>query len=423
MISAGDWLKYPIMSSIDWQNGQYTVPGTDPSAPSFRVTVTADWGALWDYETLMQEDSLAVYGDLLPIFRASDLNLVNVECALGEKGAPIKKGGPNLRGADGTVRALTEVPFHIGCLANNHIMDFGPESLEETIQILREAGVKTVGADMNGEDAGKPLVETVKGTTLGIINCAEGEGCASINGGPGAHPFDVPALQKQIAALKAEVDVVLVVFHGGREYAPMPPIYVVDGLRQLAEAGADVVVGHHPHVPQGIEIHNGVPIFYSQGNFVFRWADTRGENRRFVNSGYIVHLDFADKKLAGFALTPYLMKTEGVFQLQGEDKARLLADLEKVSGLLANPVAVQDCWNAFVDKVGINGMKATVNTMMNIFDTDEEEAAAKFHNLFFCPAHRELYLDGLKRSSKGTLGDSPQWAKDLVHQWGNEELS
>ena len=71
------------MTSIDWQNGQYTAPGTDPSAPSFRVTVTSDWGALWDYETLMQEDALAVYGDLLPLFRKSDLNLVNVECALG----------------------------------------------------------------------------------------------------------------------------------------------------------------------------------------------------------------------------------------------------------------------------------------------------------------------------------------------------
>jgi hypothetical protein len=102
------------MSTINWKNGVYKAPGTENSKSTFRVTIGADWGALWDYADVMQRDPLAVYGDLLPLFRESDLNIVNVECALGEKGAPIKKGGPNLRGADGTVRALSEVPIHVG---------------------------------------------------------------------------------------------------------------------------------------------------------------------------------------------------------------------------------------------------------------------------------------------------------------------
>ena len=73
----------------------------------------------------------------------------------------------------------------------------------------------------------------------------------------------------------------LVIFHGGREYAPCPPPYVVNALRRFARAGACAVVAHHPHVPQGIEIVEGVPIAYSQGNFVFRWAETRSDDQYF----------------------------------------------------------------------------------------------------------------------------------------------
>jgi poly-gamma-glutamate synthesis protein (capsule biosynthesis protein) len=407
---------------MDWNKGSYCASGTEKQESTFRITIGADWGALWDYTDLMQKDPLAVYGDLLPLFRQSDLNIVNVECALGKKGAPIKKGGPNLRGADGTERALSEVPFHIGCLANNHIMDFGPESLEETINILHSAGVQTVGAGLNGKEAARPLIVQMKNATLGIINCAEGEACASIDGGPGTHPFDVLALQEQIRELKKTVDAVLVIFHGGREYAPVPPPYIIKGLRRLAEAGACAVIAHHPHVPQGVEIHQGVPIAYSQGNFVFRWADTRQSYRYFVSTGYLVHLDFAGKVLSELSLTPYRMKADGVFALQGEEKTQLLRELEQVSALLADERKSRQAWDAFVDNMGQDGMRNLLQNLVNQFDDDPDGAAARLHNIFFCPAHRELYLNGLKRISHGELGDSPQWAKDLVADWANRDL-
>lgn len=410
------------MTTIDWKNGSYKAPNTQGKNSDFRVTVASDWGALWDYTQLMQDDPIAVYGDLLPLFRESDLNLVNVECALGELGEPIRKAGPALRGAKGTERALTEAPFQVGCLANNHIMDFGPESLRETIGILHGAGVKTVGAGMNSEEAAKPLIVEMKGATLGIINCAEGEACASIAGGPGAHPFDVPALKEQVRDLKEKVDAVLVVFHGGREYAPVPPPYVVDGLRQLAEAGATAIIGHHPHVPQGVEVHQGVPIAYSQGNFVFHWGDTRDDHRYYVSAGYLVHLDFAGKELAEFSLTPYRMKREGVFALQGEEKTELLQKVEQVSELLSDPKKIEQAWNAFVDHYGHEFYFTRLSAHEEQAKEDLALASARLHNLFFAPAHRELYLNALKRLSKEEFGDSPQWAKDLVEEWGKRPL-
>jgi poly-gamma-glutamate synthesis protein (capsule biosynthesis protein) len=182
------------------------------------------------------------------------------------------------------------------------------------------------------------------------------------------------------------------------------------------------VIAHHPHVPQGVEIHNGVPIAYSQGNFVFRWADTREDYRYFVSTGYLVHLDFAGKVLSGFSLTPYRMKADGVFALQGDDKTQLLNELEQVSQLLKDDTNTQQAWNAVVDKQGEEYLKNLLQNTLNLFDKDSETAAARLHNIFFCPAHREQMMNGMKRISHGELGDSPEWAKELVEDWATRKL-
>jgi poly-gamma-glutamate synthesis protein (capsule biosynthesis protein) len=404
------------MSTINWTNG--TCRLSDTSSPTARITIASDWGPLWKYEQPMRDSSLGVYGDLLPILRKADLNIVNVECVLGDAGEPIGKPGPNLRGDAQAVRSLVDVPFHVATLANNHTLDFGPKGLRQTIHLLQEAGLKTVGAGMSGEEAARPLVMDLKGKKLGLLNCSEGEACCSLNNRPGSHGFDVPALVRQVQDLKRRTDAVLVIFHGGREHAPMPPVYVVDALRQMADAGASAVIAHHPHVPQGIEIHNGVPIFYSQGNFIFN----HDRPEYFQNIGYLVHLDFDGATLARWEITPYRMTDDKVVQLQGSERERLLGDLKHVSDLLADPKAVEQAWDAFVDQLGESGLRHTLETFVQLWSDDAPLAAARLHNLFFCPAHRNAYLNGLKRLSRGELGNSPLWAKDLVKDWTRRQL-
>jgi poly-gamma-glutamate synthesis protein (capsule biosynthesis protein) len=402
------------LNSFDWKTGACEISAA-PKQNLTRVTVASDWGALWDYETLILTDPLAVYGDLLPLFSSSALNLVNVECALGENGAPIRKGGPNLRAPRQAVQALT--PFQVACLANNHIMDFGPESLCETIGILHNAGLQTVGAGMDGAAAREPFHVQIKNTSLAVVNCAEGESCASLQNGPGANPFDIDATEKQIVALKRAGNSVLVVFHGGREYAPCPQPYTVEAMRRFADAGACAVIVHHPHVPQGIEIHNNAPIAYSQGNFVFRWVDTRNNDAYFGNHGYLAHLDFDGNELIRFSITPYEMKREGVYQLSGEARTHLMQKLQRVSELLSTPDTVEIMWNAFVDEFGETAMKSQLQSLLNCMDEDTPLGAARLHNIFYCAAHREQYLNGLRRLSQDTLGDSSDWARELVREW------
>jgi poly-gamma-glutamate synthesis protein (capsule biosynthesis protein) len=408
------------MKNFDWNTGAYRAHETQEKA-TFRITVASDWGALWDYEPIMQREPLEVYGDLLPLFLDSDLNIVNVECGIGTQGAPILKGGPNLRSTPGAIDCLTKVPFHVACLANNHSMDFGPESLHETIALLNGAGIKTVGAGMNGAEATQPLRLNMNGATLAIVNCAEGEACASLNNGPGSHPFDIEDVARQIRELRQQGDAVVVIFHGGREYAPVPPPYVVDGLRRFVAAGADAIIGHHPHVPQGIEIYEGVPIAYSQGNFVFRWAQRDG-NLYASNTGYLTHLDFVGKELTRFSITPYRATPQGLRLLPEREKPQLLQELKHRSEPLADPMKLQQVWDAFVDVHGADGMFGLLESLSQRAGTDSCRSAAIFHNLFYSPAHRELYLNGMKRLSRGELGNSPQWARDLVQDWATRAL-
>ncbi|WP_158301965.1 CapA family protein [Paenibacillus mesophilus] len=378
-----------------------------------RLTIGSDWLPSRGYELKSGDDPLSVYGDLLPLLRNSDLNVINVETTLGSHGQPIPKAGPNFRAEESAVRSLTAVPFHIACMANNHIMDYGPESLRRTLEVLREAGLKTVGAGLTGEEAARPLHIEIGGITAAIINCGEGEACCSIDNGPGANGFKLPELTRQIRHEKTRSDHVLVIFHGGREYAPMPPEYVVDGLREMAEAGASAVIAHHPHVPQGIEIHNGVPIVYSQGNFVF-WQD---DDAFYKHTGYLVHLDVHKSGISKLEISPYVIERNGLSLMTGQLKAGFLQTLRTVSELLADPHSVRAVWNAFVDSVGLTGMKRNLEALLADMAGNTETSAARLHNLFFTPAHRELFMNGLKRASRGELGDSPEWAKTLVSHW------
>lgn len=407
----------------NWKEGSWTAePGAERTA---RITIAADWMPLRAYESVIASSPLAVYGDLLPIFRDSDFNVVNVESTLGTCGAPHSLFGrnpqnaPPFRAAESTVRSLSEAPFHAACLANNHIMDFGAEGLERTLQVLRGAGLSTVGAGMTGEEASRPLFAYAAGARLAILNCAEGEWSCSVDNGPGAYGFEVADITRKVQALRQEADLVLVIYHGGREYVPAPPVYIVKRLRAIAEAGASAVVAHHPHVPQGIEIYGGVPIVYSQGNFVF-WQEN---DLYYRHVGYLVHLDIGRERIAGMQITPYLIERTGLSAMRGEEKSSFLNTLHAVSGLLAQPDDIRSVWNAFADQVGLPGMIQMLKSGMNAIEADERKGAGQLLNAFFTPAHSEFYIDGFRRAAGGQLGDSPEWAKAWVHHWHHYSLA
>jgi len=404
--------------AIDWRTGTWRAEGA-AGGRSGRLTVASDWGPRGlAYEPHLLARPEGIYGDLLPLLRESDLNLVNVESVLGTAGAPILKGGPNLRGDEGTIRALTAVPLHVACLANNHALDYGPGGLAHTLSVLQRAGLRTVGAGLTGEEAARALTVTAGEVQVGVIDCAEGEEARSRDGGPGVNGLDVPRIERQVAALKREADLVLAIFHGGREYTPVPPPYVVRDLRQIADAGADAIVAHHPHVPQGIEVHNGVPIAYSLGNFVF-WQES---DYFYQRAGYLFHLDLAGTRVAGFSLSPYLLQPEGLVLMQGQVREAFLQDLARVSEVLQDPQGVLAVWDAFIAYNG--GAEEYWRSLIPHIEglaSDPAQHAPGLLNRLVTPAHRELYVRSLRRLLEGEP-PPPEWSRELVARWRTRRM-
>lgn len=399
---------------INWSEGKWQADAAD-SDSDFRISVAGDWAPLRKYEKLMLAEPEGIYGDLLENIRRSDLRIVNVEAVLGDAGEPGAKDGPNLRADAGTVRCLEAGQFHIACLANNHCLDYGREGLARTMELLRASGMETVGAGLDSDEVARPLAYTAAGRTITVINCTEGEESRARDGGAGAYGLVSADVEKQIAEAKESSDIVLVIFHGGRERAPVPPPYVVDDLRRFADAGADAVIGHHPHVPQGIEIHNGVPIFYSLGNFMFLFEN----DHLFQQVGYLTHLDFGEKGLAGFEITPYLVLPWGMKAAAGELRGTILRGLHGVSDLLVDPQAIRDAWDAFID-VDFGGTDGQIDLLARHIETyrsDPARGSQLLLNLFYTPGHRELFIRGLGRTARREPVNTPQWAKDLVARW------
>lgn len=270
---------------------------------------------------------------------------------------------------------------------------------------------------MHQAEIERPVLPGVHGVRVAIINCAEGESGRSIYGEPGVYGMDAAKVGQQIRDLKAndQADVVVVIFHGGREYSPVPPPYVVRELRQIAEAGADAVVAHHPHVPQGIEIHRGVPIAYSLGNFVF-WQD---QPLAFRRVGYLLHLDFAGAQLSACRVTPYALEPVGLRQLTSTQREWFNASMKDATAALRCDDGIHAAWSAFVAH---QDNAAALHDLQQLAEQAQAggegsvAAAAGLRNLFLTPAHHDYFVELLQQ--RMTPGASrPVWATTLVQRW------
>jgi len=174
---------------------------------------------------------------------------------------PSPKAGPHLA-HEFLPQSDSSIVF---ALANNHIMDFGPKALAETQSRISKAGYQYVGAGCNASTAALPLILQYNEARVGIIARCEEQFGSATHCSPGVSPFSSSVFQA-IRSLKSECDLVVVSVHAAAEMCPWPSPRRQETWRALIEAGADVVHGHHAHVPQGWEHYEGGVIFYGLGN-------------------------------------------------------------------------------------------------------------------------------------------------------------
>src|SRR5690625_730417 len=152
------------------------------------LTFCGDYAPCRRFEPLVVEDKSRVLDGALPIIQASDLSFVNLECVLTEYDKPIRKSGPALKASPECIEPLTH--FDVVGLANNHILDFGAQGVNDTIKLCNQNGIPTVGAGANLEEAQRVFYTEIKGVVIALIAVAEHEFNIATPDSAGAAPID-----------------------------------------------------------------------------------------------------------------------------------------------------------------------------------------------------------------------------------------
>lgn len=203
----------------------------------------------------------------------ADMTVTNNEFAFSTGGTKASDKQFTFRVNPTYVSALQDMGVDVASLANNHALDYGQEALVDTFTTLDHAGISYVGAGETKERAEEAVYVEAGGRTVGVLSASRVIPVASWNidnRQPGLFcTYDSTRLVERIKEVKEECDYVVVFVHWGIERANNPEEYQRNLAKQYIDAGADLVVGNHPHVPQGIEYYKGVPIVYSLGNYIF----------------------------------------------------------------------------------------------------------------------------------------------------------
>ncbi len=256
----------------------------------------------------------------------ADITMVNEEFPFSNRGTQAQDKQFTFRVDPGYVKILQEMGIDVVTVANNHALDYGTDALSDTFQTLDNAGIAYVGAGDNLERASQPYVIKAGGKTFGFLAASRviPEVSWNIdNRQPGMLcTYDSAELCNAIQKAKETCDYVVVYVHWGIERENTPQDYQRQLGKAYIDAGADMVIGAHPHVLQGIEYYNGKPIIYSLGNYIFNQE---------INSTVLLKTTITPENEITLQLIPAYASGAKTQKMQEEDGAQLYQFMEGIS--------------------------------------------------------------------------------------------
>ena len=256
----------------------------------------------------------------------ADITMVNEEFPFSNRGTQAQDKQFTFRVDPGYVKILQEMGIDVVTVANNHALDYGTDALSDTFQTLDNAGIAYVGAGDSLERASQPYVIKAGGKTFGFLAASRviPEVSWNIdNRQPGMLcTYDSAELCNAIQKAKETCDYVVVYVHWGIERENTPQDYQRQLGKAYIDAGADMVIGAHPHVLQGIEYYNGKPIVYSLGNYIFNQE---------INSTVLLKTTITPENETTLQLIPAYASGAKTQKMQGEDGAQLYQFMEGIS--------------------------------------------------------------------------------------------
>jgi len=285
------------------------------------------------------------FGGVAAVLAASDINLANLESPIASAGKEYTDKKFRFRAEPEVARAVRKAGFNVVTLANNHSMDFGPEALTETMANLEAAGIAWIGAGENLAEAHRVAFFTVRGKKIAFLGYSLTQPVEffAARQRPGTAPGYQELVIPDIARARKEADYVIVSFHWGKEGSDTPLPIQRSLAHKAIDAGADVIIGHHPHVLQGIERYEKGIIFYSLGNFAFASKSATADQ------SVIVRLRLGDERRVAEIVPLDVLNRRVGFQprpLSGKRAESVIERLNSLSKALKTEIKFQN--NSYV---------------------------------------------------------------------------
>jgi poly-gamma-glutamate capsule biosynthesis protein CapA/YwtB (metallophosphatase superfamily) len=274
--------------------------------------------------------------DVADALRAADVTVGNLECALGVAGRPAAKSY-TFRGPPTAANALRDAGFDVVTLANNHSLDYGEAAQAETLALLDAAGIAHVGSGHDEAAAYAPAFIEARGLRLAFLgyvnvpvefNGFDTARWRAVGGRPGLAWAEPARIAADVAAARAQADLVIVLLHAGYEGRAAPNAVQRANAYAAIDAGAALVLGAHPHVLQGVEQYHGGWIVYSLGNFVF--DGFTGVS----NESAILFVTLSRDGVEALAWTPVVIRNGRPHPATGSTAAAIRQRIERLSAAL-----------------------------------------------------------------------------------------
>lgn len=283
-------------------------------------------------------------GDLL---KNADIAFANLESPASRRGEKIIPKNFTFRSTPEALDALVAASIDVVSFTNNHCLDFGAEAFLDTMEHLRERGIAYVGAGKDRNEALSPYIVEANGVKVAFLAFTQKSFLPAWSydlweaqeNKPGVIFLDGEKGRRDILTAVAEAqtraDVVLVSLHWGYEGTLAPQAWQIKLAREIIDAGAAAILGHHPHLPFGVELYAGKPIIYSLGNYLFHPYDLA------ARESFVAHLEIDLFGEVQTKLYPILMEQGTVRLLEGEQATRILEIISNRSQSLGTEFSIQ----------------------------------------------------------------------------------
>ncbi|MCL6610014.1 MAG: CapA family protein [Peptococcaceae bacterium] len=269
--------------------------------------------------------------DAAGVIREADLTIANLECPVSDGGEPDPGIERPIKSSPGSLAGAAKAGVDVFTLANDHVLDFGREAMMDTINNLAKNNIKYAGAGLNEGEATRPAVIDLGGKKVAVLAFSRiipRSSWIAEEDKPGiASGHNYKLMLDCIRAAENIADITVVCVHWGQEYEEFPDAREIHLARALVDAGADIVVGQHPHVLQGIEIYRGKVIAYSLGDFI-----SASPSSPEGGEGAILQVTAGNEGEYGARIIPTCVKKGSAAILKGSDRDRVLERLKRICG-------------------------------------------------------------------------------------------